>query len=77
MNHKLRDLVKLEQAKTSAKHTLGLLNEMDYRDSFASYAILDLERVITDLSLAIANQEKRLDTEVVEVTDADYNLRGF
>lgn len=77
MNHKLRDLVKLEQAKTSAKHTLGLLNEMDYRDSFASYAILDLERVITDLSLAIANQEKRLDTEVVEVTDEDYNLRGF
>lgn len=77
MNHKLRDLVKLEQAKTSAKHTLGLLNEMDYRDSFASYAILDLERVITDLSMAIANQEKRLDTEVVEVTDEDYNLRGF
>jgi len=77
MNHKVRDLVKLEQAKTSAKHTLGLLKEMSYRDSFASYAILDLERVITDLSLAIANQEKRLDTEVVEVTDADYNLRGF
>jgi len=77
MNHKLRDLVKLEQAKTSAKHTLGLLNEMTYRDSFASYAILDLERVITDLSLAIANQEKRMDTEVVEVTDEDYNLRGF
>ena len=70
MNHKLRDLVKLEQAKTSAKHTLGLLNEMDYRDSFASYAILDLERVITDLSLAIANQEKRMDAEVI--TDNDY-----
>ena len=67
MNLKLRDLVKLEQAKTSAKHTLGLLEAMDHRDSFACYAMLDLERVITDLNIAIANQEKRLDAPESEL----------
>jgi len=61
MNHKLRDLVKLEQALTSARHTLGLLNEMSHRDSFACYATLDLERVVIDLRLAISNQEKRME----------------
>ena len=77
MDYKLRDLVKLEQALTSARHTYGLLNEMTHRDAFACYAQLDLDRVITDLNIAIKNQEKRLDTSVLEVTDDDYNLRGF
>jgi hypothetical protein len=71
-----KDMVKREQALQSAKHALGLLHEMSDGgyDALDCFAMLDLERVISDLTRAAKNAEIVADWEV---TDKDYNLRGF
>lgn len=71
-----KDMVKREQALQSAKHALGLLHEIsdDGYDALDCFAILDLERVISDLTRAAKNAEIVADWVV---TDKDYNLRGF
>jgi hypothetical protein len=53
------DRVKREQALQSAKHALGLLNEMSDAgtDALDCFAILDLETVVRDLSKAVKNNE--------------------
>ena len=53
------DRVKREQALQSAKHALGLLNEMSDSgtDALDCFAILDLENVIRDLSRAVTNAQ--------------------
>lgn len=71
-----RDMVKREQALQSAKHALGLLNEISDSgyDALDCFAMLDLENVIRDLTRAAKNADIVADWIV---TDRDYNLRGF
>lgn len=54
-----KDMVKREQALQSAKHALGLLHEISDcgYDALDCFAILDLERVISDLTRAAKNAE--------------------
>ena len=61
-----KDMVKREQALASAKHALALLNEISDSgyDALDCFAILDLERVITDLKRAALNAEILADWEV-------------
>lgn len=68
-----KDMVKREQALQSAKHALGLLHEISDSgyDALDCFAILDLERVISDLTRAAKNAEIVSDWIV---TDRDYQL---
>ena len=61
-----KDMVKREQALQSAKHALALLNEISDQgyDALDCFAILDLERVISDLTRAARNAEILADWEV-------------
>lgn len=60
-----KDMVKREQALQSAQHALALLREISDSgtDALDCFAILDLERVVADLTRAARNAEIEADWE--------------